>query len=62
MTSQIERKAVAPSTPEGAKIKDKSLQVKKIEKRQFTITNWRQVLESEKLSAAEKEQQLQRYF
>ena len=44
MTSQIERKAAAPSTPEGAKIKDKSLQAKKIEKRQFTITNWRQVL------------------
>lgn len=62
MTSQIERKAAVPSMPEGTKIKDKSLQPKKIDKKQFTITNWREILESERLSAAEKGEKLQRYF
>lgn len=62
MTSQIERKAPVLSTPEGTKIKDKSLQSKKIDKKQFTITNWREILESERMSASEKEEKLQCYF
>lgn len=44
MTSQIERKPAAPATPEGTKLKDRSLQPKKIDKKPFTITNWQQIL------------------
>jgi len=44
------------------KIMDRSLQAKPVIQRKFTISNWKQILDDEKLSNAEKERRLQQYF